>query len=209
MTPFTRPSKRGMTLLELLLALAVTIVTGAAAAAVTLAVSRGMVNMNAGRSVISRANLIQARVRAVTDTARCVLDASADKGMAVWAEDPNADGRVNVLELRVVWFDAKELTLSLERVQFPKDWPQEWVDAHNLTLAAADDPFLAMQAQRALGYTTTSVIGSRIGVTGVESPDKVWKEAKRLRLSGELTDDLGSPVGLMVCLGFPSHQAPQ
>ncbi|MBN8644109.1 MAG: hypothetical protein J0L61_02580 [Planctomycetes bacterium] len=198
-----------MTLLELLLALAVTILTGAAAAAVTLAVSRGMISMNAGRSVINRANLIQARLRAVTDTARCALDAAADKGLAVWAEDPNADGRVNVLELRVVWFNADEQTLTLERVQFPKEWTQEWVDSHNLTLAAADDPFLAMQAQRALGYTTTSVLGSRVGVTAVESPEKVWKDAQRLRVNADVTDDLGSSVGLLVCLGFPSHRPPQ
>lgn len=201
--------RRGLTLLELLLALAVTVLTGAAASAITLAVSRGLSGITAGRSATQRAHLIQSRLRAVTDPASCLLASDVEKGLAVWSQDSNADGRVNVNELRVVWIDSAESTLNLEFVKFPDDWAPEILIANNIVVASIEDPFVAMETQRALGHTVTERIASRFNVGSVQLSNPTAPTSARLRLAGELIDDQGEPVGAIVCLGFPNHQQPQ
>lgn len=202
-------SSRGMTLLELLLALSITVLTGAAAGAITLAVARSMTSMSDSRSVINRANLVQARLRGVTDTAACVLESDTDRGLAVWAGDDNPNGRLNVSELRIVWFNKSDATVTSERVQWPAGWTPEMIAANDLVLAAADDPFSAMETQRALGRTVTQIIGDRLTVDKVESDDKVTIDSKRFRVFSTIVSDAGEPVGLLTCLGLPEHAKPQ
>jgi len=202
-------TRRGMTLLELLLALSVTILTGAAAAAVTLAVARSLTSMSDSRSVTNRANLVQARLRGVTDTASCVLETKVEKGMAVWAGDDNPDGRVNVSELRIIWFNADDSTVTTERVKWPADWTAEMIAANDLVLAGADDPFMAMTTQRALGRTVTQIIGDRLRVTSVEAENKTTADARRFRVASTITSDAGNPVELLTCLALPDHAKPQ
>lgn len=204
-----KQSPRGMSLLELLLAMSVTVLTGAAATTLGIAVSRSMTSITAGRSATQRAHLVQARLRSVSDTSLCFLDADPKKGVALWTGDENGDGRVNLLELRVAWIDSDAGTISDEYVVFPESWTPEQVVSNNLTLAAADDPFAAMLAQRALGRTTTLAVGQKLTVSALEPNAPSIRGATRLRLAGEIIDDQGNPVQLLTCLGLPSHRVPQ
>ncbi len=199
---------RGMTLLELLLALSITILTGAAAAAITLAVARSMTSMDEGRSVINRANLVQARVRAVTDTAWCALAYDSKQGLALWAGDDNGNGRVNMSELRILWTNAEDATVSVERVQFPADWTEQEKAEADLVLASADDPFAIMLTQRGLSRTTTQLIGDRLTVSSINASAQAFPDAKRMRLAAVILDDGGDPVDLLLCLGLPNHRKP-
>lgn len=211
MTPHGAPAsgrRSGMTLLELLLALSITILTGAAAAAVALAVSRGMTSMGEGRAVINRANLVQARLRAVTDTAWCILANDDKRGLAVWANDDNPNGRVNISELRVVWTNAGEGTVSVERVQFPSDWTAQQQSAADIVLTGADDYFGAMLVQRGLGLTAVQTVGDRLTLGSVLPNAPAIRDAKRLRVTATLVDDGGTPVDLLMCLGLPGHRKP-
>lgn len=198
-----------MTLLELLLALAVTILTGAAAAAVTLAVARSMTSMSEGRSVINRANLVQARLRGVTDTAWCALAFDGKQGLALWAGDDNGNGRLNVSEPRIVWINAESQMVTMERVEYPEDWTEQQVQDADLVLAAVDDPFGAMMVQRGLSRTQTQVIGDRLAVNAVTASAPDFADAKRIRVAATLTDDGGDPVELLLCLGLPNHRKPE
>jgi len=200
--------RSGMTLLELLLALSITILTGAAAAAVTLAVSRCMTSMGEGRAVINRANLVQARLRAVTDTAWCVLTYDDKRGLAFWANDDNPNGRVNVSELRILWTSTDDGLVSLERVRFPEGWTEQQTLDADLVLTGADDYFGVMLVQRGLGHTFTQMIGDRLTFGSVLPNATSITDATRLRVSATLIDDGGSPVELLMCLGLPSHRKP-
>ncbi|MFM9959557.1 MAG: hypothetical protein ACKVZJ_15985 [Phycisphaerales bacterium] len=198
-----------MTLLELLLALSITVLTGAAAAAITLAVARSLTSMNDSRSVTNRANLVQARLRGVTDTASCVLETNLDKGVAVWAGDDNPNGRVNISELRIIWFNKAEARVTTERVQWPAGFTPEVITANDLVLAAADDPFGAIEAQRALGRTVTQIIGDRLTVSAIDADDKTTIDAHRFRVFSTIISDAGEPVELLTCLALPDYAKPQ
>lgn len=201
--------RRGMTLLELLLALAITILTGAAAAAVTLAVARSMTSMTEGRSVMNRANMVQARIRGVTDTAWCALEYDSKRGLAIWAGDDNGNGRLNASELRIIWINGEPQTVTVERVKFPEDWTAEQIQDSDLVLAAVDDPFAAMLVQRGLSRTATEVIGDRLTVSSVTPNTQVFADAKRVRVAATIIDDGGDPVDLLLCLGLPNHRKPE
>jgi len=129
--------------------------------------------------------------------------------MAVWAGDDNPDGRVNVSELRIIWFNADDSTVTTERVKWPADWTAEMIAANDLVLAGADDPFMAMTTQRALGRTVTQIIGDRLRVTSVEAENKTTADARRFRVASTITSDAGNPVELLTCLALPDHAKPQ
>ncbi len=205
----SRNIRRGMSLLELLIALAVTAVTGAAASAIVVAVTRSLTSITAGRSATQRAHLVQTRLRSVSDTSLACLALDAKQGLAFWTSDDNADGRVNILELCVIWTDADTGLLTEERVKFPDAWSQEWVTANNLVLSTSDDFFQAMLQQRRLGYTVTKAVGQRMTVSEMWSNAQPVREATRVRVRATLTDDTDSTSEVLACMGFPNHKSAQ
>lgn len=201
-------SRRGLTLLETLIALAITVITGLAIASVTTAVARGMTSVNTARSALQRAHAVHVRLRAYTDPALCVLDFDTAKGFAIWLDDSRTNEKVNLSELRVFWYSAADDTISVERVVFPNGWdPSEYVQ-HDTTLSSVDDPFAMMEAQRALGYTRTEIIADAVSALDMEWPTKDIRDAGRVRLSLGVTADDQHVHELLIALGLPNHKVP-
>jgi hypothetical protein len=207
----TRPlptTRRGLTLLETLIALSITVITGMAIASVTTAVARGMTGLNTARSALQRAHAVHVRIRAYTDPALCVLDYDDKKGFAVWLDDSRTNDKVNLSELRVFWFSADDQTISVERVVFPDGWdPADYVK-HDTTLSSVDDPFVMMEAQRDLGYTRTEVIADAVDTIAMEWPTNDIQDAGRVRLQLAVRADDDTIHELLIALGLPNHKAP-
>jgi len=201
-------SRRGLTLLETLIALAITVITGLAIASVTTAVARGMTSVNTARSALQRAHAVHVRLRAYTDPALCMLDFDADRGFAIWLDDSRTNEKVNLSELRVFWYSAADDTISVERVVFPDGWdPSEYVKRDS-TLTSVDDPFAMMEAQRALGYTRTDIIADAVSALDMEWPTNDIRDAGRVRLSLGVTADDQQVHELLIALGLPNHKVP-
>lgn len=204
----THTSRRGLTLLETLIALAITVITGMAIASVTTAVARGLTSVNTSRSALQRAHAAHVRIRAYTDPSLCVLDYDETRGFALWLDDSRANEKVNLSELRVFWYSADDDTISVERVVFPNGWdPSEYVK-HDSTLTSVDDPFAMMEAQRALGYTKTEIIADAVAALAMEWPTNDIRDAGRVRLSLSVRADDESIQELLIALGLPNHKAP-
>jgi hypothetical protein len=180
-----------------------------AIATVTVGVARGLDNVNTARSALQRAHAAYIRVRAYTDPALCVIDQDPSKGFAVWLDDSRPNQRVNLSELRVFWIDPQDGTLSVERVVFPDNWPPEEYVKHDLTLASADDPFLMMDGQRALGYTRSEVLADGVGGFSVTHTPTDIRDADRVRLGLTVVLDNGETEDLLQALGLPNHRRPQ
>lgn len=208
MTHPTPARRRGMTLLETLIALAITVITGLAIATVTTAVARGMSSLNTARSALQRAHAVHVRIRAYTDPALCVLDYDDKQGFALWLDDSRANDEVNLSELRIFWFNADDSTISVERVVFPDGWdPTDYV-AHDTTVTSVDDPFAMMQAQRDLGYTRTEVIADAVQSVTMEWATADIQDAGRVRLELAVRADDDTVHELLIALGLPNHRAP-
>lgn len=201
-------SRRGLTLLETLIALSITVITGMAIASVTTAVARGMTSVNTARSALQRAHAVHVRIRAYTDTSLCVLDYNENKGFAVWLDDSRPNQKVNLSELRVFWFNADTQTISVERVVFPAGWEAAEYVKRDTTLASVDDPFAMMEAQRALGYTETEIIADAISSIAMEWPAGDIRDAGRVRLGLSVRADDNEIHDLLIVLGLPNHKKP-
>lgn len=100
-----RRACRGLTLLELLLALAGTAVIGSAVAAMLTGVVYGTATDKDMRSLITRQMALRARVEAEVRESRMLLDAGADY-MVLWSGDLDDDGLPSKAEIQVIEYDA-------------------------------------------------------------------------------------------------------
>lgn len=96
---------RGLTLLELLLALAGTAVIGTAVAAMLTGVAYGTATDKDMRSLITRQMALRARVEAEVRESRMLLDAGADY-LILWSGDADDDGLPSKAEIQVIEYDA-------------------------------------------------------------------------------------------------------
>lgn len=97
--------RRGLTLLELLLALAGTAVIGSAVAALLTGVAYGTQTDKDMRSLITRQMALRARVEAEVRESRMLLDSGADY-VILWSSDADDDGVPSKAEIQVIEYDA-------------------------------------------------------------------------------------------------------
>jgi len=200
--------RRGLTLLELLLALAITACIGLAMGTVLTAAARGMTMATSGRSALQRVHAGCVRLRAYTDPAFCLLQHDPQRGFAIWLHDQKPGLKINLREVRAFWFNTDDGTLIVERVSFPEEWPEEMKDEFDVALLEGSDFLFEMETQRQLGYTIQEVL-----TDGMESfelgHDAVSIEsARRFRLLFTPTgaDDSGEPV--LAVFAFQNHMEP-
>lgn len=113
--------RRGMTLLELMLAISITTLVASGIAGMLSGLSTGLVIGEEVRTGMLATSASHRRVHlALGDPAGILLIESPDA--VVWFGDANAGGRLEPSEVGWLEFDADRGELSLERVVFPEDW---------------------------------------------------------------------------------------
>ena len=113
---------RGLTLLELLLALAITSIVGLAMSTAMTATAHGMTNAGDMRSALQRANVAYTRLRGYTMQSPALLQNDPGNGFVLWGDDHNPGGRINLSEIFVFWFDQDAGVLSVEQLSLPEGW---------------------------------------------------------------------------------------
>jgi type II secretory pathway pseudopilin PulG len=124
----TRRRARGLTLVELMLALGLTGIIGAAAAAMLVSVSYGTSSRTDIRRVLVKHKTLATRLAASARGSRQVLDAG-DGWLMLWTIDADGDEQPNVSELQYVEFNAETGELRSHRAEFPGGWTQDQIDA--------------------------------------------------------------------------------
>ncbi len=202
-------ARRGLTLLELMLALAITGMMGAAMSAMVVGVTRGMESITGGRSATQRAHVVHQRLRAYTEAGLCVLQHDKTQGLALWLNDNNGDDDVNLTEYRVFWFDEVARTLSVEWVEFPEEWTDEQKATADIRVLTTEDLFLLMEAQRAFRYTRTVVLGDELDGFAVEHNTASILDASRVTLRARTQAGTGGAVQeLLFRLVLTGHTLP-
>jgi len=104
-THTTRTKRRGLTLLELLLALSGTAVIGTAVTMLITGVAYGTQTDKDLRELVTRQMALRARLEAELRESRLILDAGSDY-VILWSADTNGDDLPNKSELQVIEYDA-------------------------------------------------------------------------------------------------------
>lgn len=205
-----RARRRGLTTLELLIAIAITSITGLAIATVLTATARGLTWSTESRSALQRAHAAYVRIRAYTESSLCLVDHLEDQGFAVWIEDSRPGGKVNLTEYRVFWFEPGDGTLVMERVVFPSTWTPEMVEAEDAAVSVGADFLMRMVEERAQGYTVREAIVDGVEGFGLDWSGATLEGAARFRLrldvrSGQGVDDVEE---ILMAFGLSNHRTP-
>ncbi|MFG0275075.1 MAG: hypothetical protein ACF8QF_08460 [Phycisphaerales bacterium] len=149
----TATTRRALTLLELMLALAITGMIGVGIASTMTMVAAGAQGERDGRSAILRTHAVGVRLHAYLDNSLCVLQHDANRGVALWLQDTGGEGAVNLSEIRIIWWDEANRRLSVERLDMPEEWSVLLRATYNVAVPASSDFFAVMLAQRDAGVT--------------------------------------------------------
>jgi len=207
----THRSRAGLTLVELLIALAITVIAGLAIATVTTAMARGVTQSNDARGALQRALTAHARLREYLTTSLCVLAHDEEQGVAIWLNDDRANGQVNISEVRVFWFDPADDSgdMTLERVTFPEAWDEDTLAANDITLADLDDPFTVMASMRDLGHTTTTTLADGIAGVGVASSHDSLQASNRVVVELDVRVGATGAERVLIAAGLANHRIPE
>jgi len=123
MTRTLTPTRRGLSLLELILALSITAMVATAISGMMSAVITGVSSRRDNRSLMIRANAAQTRLAAYITPSRAVIEAT-DSDLVLWLEDAREGDTVHATEIRWLRYDPIQGTIDVCFVDFPDSWEQ-------------------------------------------------------------------------------------
>lgn len=115
--------RRGLTLVELLMAVMITAMVGAGISGMLGAVSSGVGTRKDNRDIMVLAHAAQCRLAAYLATANCALEVSGGD-LTLWLDDSRVSGTVHATEIRWLRFIPATGELIVEYVAFPDAWTQ-------------------------------------------------------------------------------------
>lgn len=199
---------KGLTLIELMLALTVTVIIGAGLASLLTMISRVTAFDRDMRTGSLRAHAAQIRLQAYSEVGLCTVQERADGSFVMWLDDPDASRTINLLELRVFWV-SPDGVMTCERVELPEAWTPTEIDAYNIELASNTDFFAAMLAERTTGYTSAVTIVDGISLAALEFDTAAVADASRLRYRFTQSFSSGSTTESLVALPLANHLVPE
>lgn len=180
---------RGMSLIELMLALVVTALVAGAIAGMLSAVSTAFATREDGRSLMIRANLAQARLAGYIEPARCVLE-SSPTGMVIWLNDDRESGTIHATELRWLRYDDSRGVIEVEFIDLSNLVSQHLRDLTDQEYTSDVDWDIILQAWRSKGFTRVIEIVDGLGDAAV-STDTLDDDARQAGFDLEFLTEAG------------------
>ena len=120
-------SRRGLSLLEMTIAIGLTAIIGGAIASMMAASSNSLTSKDDGRQSAIRLATTQVRLGAYIAPSRCIVDKS-NTHLTLWLEDSNDSKTINASEIRWIQYDEETQLLTVKFVDFPEGWNQTMID---------------------------------------------------------------------------------
>lgn len=210
-------SRLGVSLVELMLAIAVTAMVALGVASMMTTVGSVAEADREARSALLRTHAARQAVRAYVEESLAVLQVSEDgTKVALWLEDDLGPNLVNLLEVRVLEYDPAAKVIKSRRFSMPDAWHEARKQSTN-SVSPASSNFIAMFDAFAMGgmiAETTLVSGVAEAVW--EPSDETPTDAKRLRLrvrfyepaAPDDEDESLETTQMLVAFGMPDHRSP-
>ena len=114
-------TRRGLSLLELLMAVIITAMVGVGIAGMLGAVSSGVGTRKDNREIMVRSHAAQCRLAAYLAISQCVL-ASSGSEITIWLADSRQSNTVHASEVRWLRFNSVTGEFTVDYVDFPAGW---------------------------------------------------------------------------------------
>ena len=151
--------RRGLTLIELMLALSITALIAGGISAMVSAVDAGTETRADQRTAMVSAGVLSSRLAGYVEPARCILKLD-DSRLTLWLHDNRTSETVHASEIRWINFDDATGAVSVDFLAFPDDWPPAAIDAADVWYPADTNWDLIHTEWDALGHIATMPIGS-------------------------------------------------
>ncbi|MHC4995679.1 MAG: PulJ/GspJ family protein [Planctomycetota bacterium] len=130
--------QRAMTLVELLIALGITVLIGAAVASMLVAVAYGSSSQKALRDTSVRLKLTSTRLDAAIRTSKMVLESGADY-VVLWTDDTRGDDNPNLSEIRLIERESSTGRVFSYVAEFPAGWTEQQIADNDPAFTLGDD----------------------------------------------------------------------
>jgi prepilin-type N-terminal cleavage/methylation domain-containing protein len=198
---------RGMTLLELMLAMSITAMIGAAIVGMLGAVSTGVGARRDNRSTMVQAAAARSRLSSYLAPARCLLGVN-NGDVTIWLDDSRESGSVHGSEIRWLRFDPSAQTISVFYVRFPDGWSQAACDLADDEHDAAGNWDSVLDMYAAKGLIDSMTLMDRVDSVAIQTNKPQPHDAQHLIFQLGLTTDAGS-VAVSIPATISQHQVPE
>jgi len=159
-----QPRRRGLTLIELVIGLAITAAVSAVLAILINATAVGTNTSQDGRRSLVKMQGIKAQIEDTILNSRCVLATGANY-IVLWTGDQNgaptpANGAVNLSELRLLEVDTTTNKLNLYSVSWPAGFSSSSIVNADTVYSASSSWYAACTAAKAGGYFVASTVAN-------------------------------------------------
>jgi prepilin-type N-terminal cleavage/methylation domain-containing protein len=202
-----RRRHRGLTLLELTLAMIVTGIVAGAILGMMGAVTAGVDARRDSRTNMVTASAATARLSAYIAPARAMLEVQPTR-MAVWINDARVGETVHATEIRWFTFDERTGVLAVHFVSFPSDWTQTMQDLEDKEYALGTNWFKVLGDYANNGWITVMPLLERLEAVTIDANAANAIDARHATLSLTFPSVGANPVQTLVPVSIRLHQPP-
>ncbi|UCD75598.1 MAG: prepilin-type N-terminal cleavage/methylation domain-containing protein [Phycisphaerales bacterium] len=184
-------TRRGLTLLELMLALTVTALVAAAISGMMAAVTTGVNSRRDSRAVMVRASAAESRVSAYVAPSRCVLRVNP-VSLVLWMSDDRESETVHATEVRWLLFSPESGSLDVCYVKFPDSWTQAAKDLQDQVHPRDSDWILVLSTYRSNGWTVEYPIVDGLDNARFSADSDIPLDARHVSIDLKFHTETGS-----------------
>lgn len=198
---------RGLTLLELLLAMSITAMVGGAIVGMLGAVSSGVSSRRDNRTTMIQAAAARSRLAAYIAPARSVLGSSGSS-VTLWLDDSRESQTVHASEIRWLRFNADQRVFTVSYVRFPDAWSQTTRNLADNEYASGSNWDTVLTTFAAQGLLATMTLVDEVESIDVAADAVAPQDTKHLTFELGFATNAG-PLPILVSATIGMHQPPR
>ncbi len=208
MSPGRAPSRRGLTFIELVLALAITAMVAAAIAAMIGAVTSGEMSRRDNRGTIIRTYAAKTRLSAYLARCRSVLEVGSIDAV-VWLNDWRGGGTVHATELRWLVFDSANNSIDVYYVDFPDEWNEVQQALEDNEYLSGTDWSAVLSSYTSAGYVSNITLVDGVSSMTITTDQPVAVDSTSITFDiGFLLEAAGETLNRALTITILKHQPP-
>ncbi len=207
MTRTRIPTRRGMTLIELMIALAITAMVAAAIAAMLIAVTDGERSRRDNRGYIVRTHAAKARLGAYIAPCLRVLEVDGSDTV-VWLNDWRRSGTVHATELRWLIFDGPNDAIDVYYVDLPDAWTEFQRNLEDVEYSFTQDWFAVLSSYLTKGYVSKMTLVDGVDQVTVTTDEPAAVDSTEISFELRFPTARGEDVIETVMIKILKYQTP-
>jgi type II secretory pathway pseudopilin PulG len=195
-----------LSLLELLLALMITVMVAAAIAGMLGAVSNGVGARRDTRSLMVLGDAAEVRLSAYIAPCRCALDVDSPT-LVIWLDDSRESDTVHATEIRWLTYDAASHAINVAYVHFPQTWTQAAMDLEDHEYPSNSNWAAVRATYEANGWLATQTLIDTVNDVTIRSDNPSDLDCRHITYELAFESETG-PAAVTVSATIRQHQQP-